>query len=282
MFNITKIRRPLYMAVYPIKEYWGNFDTPTNPIVDEMEATPMGRIKKIFISTEIEPLSKELQNFINFTSTASLVGIAVGGLFYTRGVAQDFIDNNEATRFYNHMDAKRSLQKKVTIQFAKGAYRFGWRLTLFSGIYEFIRMMLTAYYGHHSILHYMIGAGVAGFLFKLSLGLKGSLVGLVVGTVLGAIGGSFILLFLKLTGMSLEDFERIHQYWSYKKEEVFKEAVGKRLEEEFGEAKNLHSEIQDMQKRLSLTEVESQNVKSEEVKSKEVKIEEVESKKVDK
>lgn len=79
-------------------------------------------------------------------------------------------------------------------------------------------MMLTAYYGKPSVLHYMIGAGIAGFLFKLSLGLKGSLVGLIFGAVLGGIGGSFILLFLKLTGMTLEDFQNIQSYWSYKRD----------------------------------------------------------------
>ncbi|XP_043492380.1 RPII140-upstream gene protein, partial [Polistes fuscatus] len=177
-----------------------------------------------------------------------------------RGVAQQFIDNNEATRFFNHMDAKRSLQDKVTIAFAKGAYKFGWRLCVFSGIYEFIRMMLNAYYGKPSVLHYMVGAGIAGFLFKLSLGVKGSLVGLIVGAVLGAIGGSLSLIFLKLTGMSQEDFERIRYYWSNQRREVFKEAVGKRLEEEHGEAKVLYKEIKNVQENLSSTEIKSNEV----------------------
>lgn len=80
-------------------------------------------------------------------------------------------------------------------------------------------MILTAYYGKPSVLHYIIGAGIAGFLFKLSLGLKGSLVGLIAGVVLGGIGGSLTLLFLKLTGMTLEDFQHIQIYWSHKKDE---------------------------------------------------------------
>lgn len=260
MFNVRKISRPLYMAVYPIKEYLGNFDTPKNPIAEEIEDTPMGRIRKIFVSTEYEPLSKELQNFINFTSTAALVGMIVGGVANTRGVAQQFIDNNEATRFYNHIDAKRSLQDKVTVAFSKGAFKFGWRLSVFCGVYEFIRIMLNAYYGKPSILHYMVGAGFAGFLFKLSLGVKGSLVGLIVGTVLGAIGGSFALLFLKLTGMSQEDFDRIQYYWSYKKEMVFKEAMSKHLEEEHGEAKALYEGNKIVQEQLSSTEIKSNEV----------------------
>ncbi|KAI4476967.1 hypothetical protein M0804_013147 [Polistes exclamans] len=260
MFNVRTISRPLYMAVYPIKEYLGNYDTPKIPLAEDTEDTPMGRIRKIFISTEYEPLSKELQSLINFTSTAALVGIIVGGVTNTRGVAQQFIDNNEATRFYNHMDAKRSLQDKVTIAFAKGAYKFGWRLSVFCGLYEFIRIMLGAYYGKPSILHYMTGAGIAGFLFKLSLGVKGSLVGLIVGTVLGAIGGFFSLILIKLTGMSQEDLERIQYYWSHKRGAVFKEAMGKHLEKEHGEAKALYEEIQNVQKKLSSTEIKSNEV----------------------
>ncbi|XP_043685695.1 RPII140-upstream gene protein isoform X1 [Vespula pensylvanica] len=259
MLNITKIRRPLIMAIFPLRDLLEKYDVPKNPIVDQTEDTPMGRIRKIFISTEYEPISKELQSLINFSTTATLVGIVVGGIVYTQGTLEKFIENNEATRFYSHLDGKRALQTNITLQFAKGAYMFGWRLTVFCGIYEFIRMMLTAYYGKPSVLHYMIGAGIAGFLFKLSLGLKGSLVGLILGAVLGGIGGSFILLFLKLTGMTLEDFQNIQRYWSYKKDKVFKEAVGKHLEEEYGESKLLYEENKNIQRELSKIEEKTKN-----------------------
>ncbi|XP_046820798.1 RPII140-upstream gene protein [Vespa crabro] len=259
MLNITKIRRPLIMAIFPLRDLLRKYDVPKNPIVNQIEDTPMGRIKKIFISTEYEPISKELQSLINFTSTAALVGIVVGGVIYTQGALQKFIDNNEATRFYSQIDAQRALQTNITLQFAKGAYMFSWRLTLFCGIYEFIRMILTAYYGKSSILHYMIGAGIAGFLFKLSFGLKGSLIGLVTGTVLGGIGGSIILLFIKLTGTTLEDFQHIQSYWSYKRNEAYKQIIGKYLEEESEETKLLHKQNKDMQIELSRMEKETNN-----------------------
>lgn len=86
--------------------------------------------------SEYEPISKELQSFINFTSTTTLIGIVVGGILYTQGAVDKFIDNNEATRYYSQIDGKRALQTHVTLQFAKGAYMFGWRLTVFCGIYE--------------------------------------------------------------------------------------------------------------------------------------------------
>jgi complex I assembly factor TIMMDC1 len=45
------------------------------------------------------------------------------------------MDRNQATAFENHMDAKRKLQDKVTVSFGKNAFKFGWRLALFSVSY---------------------------------------------------------------------------------------------------------------------------------------------------
>ncbi|XP_015180033.1 PREDICTED: RPII140-upstream gene protein [Polistes dominula] len=260
MLNVRKLSRPLYMAVYPIKEFLGQYDVPKNPVAENIENTPMGRIRKIFVSTEYQPISKEIQHFINFTSTATFIGMMVGGVAHSRGVAQQFIDNNEATRFYTQHDARRYLQDKVILAFGKGAFKFGWRLCVFCGIYETIRVLLTAYYGEPSVLHYMIGAGTAGFLFKLSLGVKGSLVGLVVGTILGAIGGLFSIMFIKITGMSKDDFERIQYYWAYKRDEAFKQAMGKRLEEEHGQVKELYEANKANQAMLSSAEINNKEV----------------------
>lgn len=47
----------------------------------------------------------------------------------------DFIESNQATAFENHLDAKKKLQDKVTLGFAKNAFRFGWRLALFTTSY---------------------------------------------------------------------------------------------------------------------------------------------------
>ena len=47
----------------------------------------------------------------------------------------DFMERNQATAFASHLDAKRKLQDQVTMGFAKNAFRFGWRLALFTFSY---------------------------------------------------------------------------------------------------------------------------------------------------
>lgn len=51
MLNITKMRRPLIMTIFPIRDLLEKYDIPKNAIVDQTGNTPMGRIRKIFIST---------------------------------------------------------------------------------------------------------------------------------------------------------------------------------------------------------------------------------------
>lgn len=57
------------------------------------------------------------------------------GILGSRKSYADFMERNQATAFESNFDAQRKLQDQVTIGFGKNAFRFGWRLALFTGTY---------------------------------------------------------------------------------------------------------------------------------------------------
>lgn len=134
------------------------------------------------------------------------------GFLGSRKAYYDFLDRNQATAFKSHLDAKKQLQNSVTVSFAKGAYRFGWRLGLFSVSYVGITTTIAVYRGKSSIFEYAAAGALTGATYKFSMGLKGMTAGTLVGGVLGSIAGGVSLLILKSTGMTMEEV----RYWQYK------------------------------------------------------------------
>lgn len=70
-----------------------------------------------------------------FNNAKCPTGAVYGGVLGSRKSYMDFMERNQATAFENHLDAKRKLQDQVTTGFAKNAFRFGWRLGLFTTSY---------------------------------------------------------------------------------------------------------------------------------------------------
>lgn len=87
-------------------------------------------------------------------------GCIYGGIYGSKDAYNDFITNNTASTFKNHFDAKVSInafildisllyinifQKKMqdymTISFAKGAFKWSWRLTLFSMSFMYVTFL---------------------------------------------------------------------------------------------------------------------------------------------
>lgn len=77
-------------------------------------------------------MSGELNSIHQAGFLGMFTGAVYGGFLGSRKSYFDFLDRNQATAFTNHLDAKRKLQDQVTMGFAKNAFRFGWRLGLFS------------------------------------------------------------------------------------------------------------------------------------------------------
>lgn len=96
--------------------------------------------------------------------------------------------------------------------FARGAFRWGWRLSAFTFIYIGISVTVGAYRGKTGIIEHMLGAGTAGFFYNWNRGPRSWAIGTGLGLLLGTVGGASTVLFLKLTGLSLHDV----QYYNYK------------------------------------------------------------------
>lgn len=65
----------------------------------------------------------------------ALTGLIYGGFLGSRKNYLEFMERNQATAFYSHLDAKKKLQDQVTLGFAKYGFRFAWRLAYFATTY---------------------------------------------------------------------------------------------------------------------------------------------------
>jgi len=82
--------------------------------------------------------TKELQSIVNMTVSGFTIGLALGGMSATKNTVNNFIMNNEATRFISHFDAKRSLQHSIVVNFLKKGARLGTKLGIFCFIFRYI------------------------------------------------------------------------------------------------------------------------------------------------
>lgn len=75
--------------------------------------------------------TKELTSIINITISGAVIGAVLGGTSATKNTVDNFISNNEATKFTSHFDAKWHLQQAVTVNFIRRGARMGAKLGLF-------------------------------------------------------------------------------------------------------------------------------------------------------
>lgn len=80
--------------------------------------------------------TKELQSIINITLSGIATGLGIGGIRASKNTVDNFITNNEATRFISHFDAKRELQQSVIVNFLRRGLRLGVKLGTFCFIFR--------------------------------------------------------------------------------------------------------------------------------------------------
>lgn len=86
-------------------------------------------IENVF--SEFNEISPELNSILNVGFLSTVVGAIYGGIMDSKEAYINFMKNNQATAFKTHLEAKRKLQDAVTLNFAKGAVKWGWRLSIF-------------------------------------------------------------------------------------------------------------------------------------------------------
>ncbi|CAN7941380.1 unnamed protein product, partial [Ixodes hexagonus] len=76
---------------------------------------------------------------LELVKTGVGLGLALGGLSgglnYAKQAKINYIRQNEANYFVKPKEAMREMQDKMALEFIRGAFKLGWRMALFSGVY---------------------------------------------------------------------------------------------------------------------------------------------------
>ncbi|XP_017117478.1 RPII140-upstream gene protein [Drosophila elegans] len=206
------------------------------------EETGLERLKQMFSIDEFGSISSELNSIYQAGFLGFLIGAIYGGVTQSRVGYMNFMENNQATAFKSHFDAKKKLQDQFTVNFAKGGFKWGWRVGLFTTSYFGIITCISVYRGKSSIYEYLAAGSVTGSLYKMNLGLRGMAAGGIIGGFLGGVAGVTSLLLMKASGTSMEEV----RYWQYKwrldRDDNIQQAFKKLTEDEQPELFKVHDE----------------------------------------
>lgn len=61
--------------------------------------------------------------------------------------------------------------------------------------------------------NYILGGSITGFLFKMNLGLRATLIGTGLGSILGGLCGGMSILILKLSGITIDETLDAQKQW---------------------------------------------------------------------
>ncbi|KAG6460966.1 RPII140-upstream gene protein [Manduca sexta] len=201
-------------------------DVLNRPPTQKLE-TGWDRVRAMYSKNEYEEVSVEVHSVLQSTLCGAFFGACFGGFLKSRDAYIYFIENNQATIFQSTMQAKKKLQDYVTIAFAKGAYQWGWKLGIFTGMFSLIATTVSVYRGDTSLVEYITAGTITGALYKANLGLAATFVGATVGATLSTTVGLVILGLLKVTGFSMDDIRRALYRIKEAREDQFNQALDK-------------------------------------------------------
>ncbi|XP_011870944.1 PREDICTED: RPII140-upstream gene protein [Vollenhovia emeryi] len=252
-------RSPMLMFILPIDKQDNQFDKPANAILKPLDdELGWDRVKNIFSFDENGYYSKHLQSIINVTLSGIVLGVGIGGIGATKNTVNSFIVNNEATRFPSHFDAKRELQKSISMNFFKKGGRLGAKLGMFCFIFSSVATCTTVYRGKMAIENYMLGGFITGLLFKMNLGLRASLVGAGLGGALGGVCGGLSLLILTVSGISMDEALDAQQQWVLSRNDKTRELIKQVMDNEVPEIQKIYEENRRLRDNIQQMDIENQ------------------------
>ncbi|XP_063890210.1 RPII140-upstream gene protein [Helicoverpa armigera] len=201
-------------------------DLLSNPEHPTVPQTGWDRVKLMYTGGEHEEISAELNTVLQSSLCGAFIGACLGGFSTSRVAYLNFIENNQATIFKSTAEAKKRLQDYVTVAFARGAVRWGWRLCFFTGSFSLIATTISVYRGNTSLIEYVSAGALTGALYKIDMGLPAIAVGAGLGAALSMIGGIIIIGILKVAGVSMEDIRQA----LYKLKEAREDQLNQALE----------------------------------------------------
>ncbi|XP_015592036.1 RPII140-upstream gene protein [Cephus cinctus] len=234
-------RVPLTLAGFPF--FFDSVKKSSNMYLDAAKhETGWDRLRSVFISTDGGEMSRELSSIHQSIFMGGILGMMYGGIKKSQFSFKNFIHNNDATKFHNIVDARRTLQNEVTIGFIKGAYKYGWRVALFTGSYVGLTTLIATYRGRSSVIEYTVAGAVTGMMYKVPIGPRGMVSGGVVGAVLGTLAGGITLLILKTTGSTVEEVRYWQLHIKDARNEQLRESVKEAMKKRDWEALHVHNE----------------------------------------
>lgn len=230
--TITKLSPTIALGIF--RHSSGQYDKDLlnipNPSIPE---TGWDRVKRMYTGNEFEEVSEELNTVLQSALCGAFIGACMGGFVSSRVAYLNFIENNQATIFKSTADAKKKLQDYVTIAFAKGAYKWGWRLCFFTGVFSLTSTTISVYRGDTSLIEFVSAGALTGALYKIDMGLAAILVGAGLGSALSLAAGLAILGILKVTGVNMEDIRKALYKLKEAREDQYNQVLEKSSKEKY-------------------------------------------------
>ncbi|EFN75045.1 RPII140-upstream gene protein [Camponotus floridanus] len=243
MIRLSLVRSPILISILPFGNTT-NFDKPANSIINPLDDKfGWDRVKNIFRLNQEGKYTKELTSIINITLSGGMFGMVLGGVTASKNTVDNFISNNEATKFISHFDAKWHLQQAVVTNFIRKGSRMGGKLALFCCIFSTVTTCTSAYRGKIAVENYMLGASITGLLFKINLGLRAALIGMGLGSILGGIYGVTSLVILQISGVTMDEVLEAQKQWINSRDETIDKKIKEGMSTELSEVRQLYEDI---------------------------------------
>ncbi|XP_022816378.1 RPII140-upstream gene protein [Spodoptera litura] len=240
--TITKLSPTIALGVFRHSSSQYDKDLLNRPNPSGPE-TGWDRVKQMYTGGEFEEVSEELNTVLQSSLCGAFIGACMGGFVSSRVAYLNFIENNQATIFKSTAAAKKQLQNYVTVAFAKGAYKWGWRLCFFTGIFSLTSTTISVYRGDTSLIEFVSAGALTGALYKIDMGLAATLVGAGLGTALSFVAGITILGILKVTGVDMIDIRKALYKLKEARDEQFNQALEKSSKQKYDSLTDHHTKL---------------------------------------
>lgn len=243
---VSLLRNLPYVRLSFLGVFTTSCDDVTTPGYEDLipkKPTGIDGIRHLFTTNEYGDLRPELATATQMSTLCILGGMMFGGYLNARVAWINFMENNHATMFASHLEAKQKLQDVVTLAMGKGALKWGRRIGGFCTLCIFTNQFIAAYRGKPGMIEYIGAGALSGGLYKLNMGIRGLAIGTIVGACCGTVAGASSLALLKLTGHSMEDIQNTQYEIKSIRDEKVRETQKKMMQEE---VKTLRSDNLDL------------------------------------
>lgn len=240
-----------YLAFFPFA-FANKLDDPLEKPILLPGEIGFEKVKRIFERREDGHLTQELQSILSTTSTGIFVGMLLGGLIKTRNLKENFIHENQGTKFYSKLDAQKQMQQKLLFEFMKGGVPYAGKLGMFCFMFASVTTCYGAYTGKVQVRNYVLGGAAAGSMFRINMGIRGMLSGAFLGSMLGGMCGITSVALLYISGFKMDKIYEIQQRWVLAREEKSRQ----RMQQSSLESKNDTEELLNLLSQSSVSKIE--------------------------